>query len=29
MHDIYGIGPLSSLALCAWLGGVTGSPPRV
>jgi hypothetical protein len=21
MHDIYGVGPLSSLALCAWLGG--------
>jgi transposase len=22
MQDIYGVGPLSSLALCAWLGGV-------
>jgi hypothetical protein len=21
MHDIYGVGPLSSLALCVWLGG--------
>jgi len=21
MHEIYGVGPLSSLALCAWLGG--------
>jgi transposase len=21
MHDIYGVGPMSSLALCAWLGG--------
>jgi transposase len=21
MHDIYGVGPPSSLALCAWLGG--------
>jgi transposase len=21
MHDIYGVGPMTSLALCAWLGG--------
>jgi transposase len=29
MHDIYGVGPLSSLALCAWLGGADSAPGRL
>jgi transposase len=28
MHDIYGVGPLSSLALCAWLGADRFSSSR-